>query len=85
MKVYLDARPVERSKLTVIHRQFGFMSTWTSLNHPFGRRPFGRRPFGRPCTVNLDASKYTNMYLSRPIGRLDTIQKLTGRQVFWAA
>ena len=57
MDVYLDARPIGRSKLTVIHRQFGFTSTRTSLN-----RPFGPRPFGRPCTIDLDASKYTNMY-----------------------
>ena len=62
MDVYLDARPIGRSKLTVIHRQFGFTSTRTSLN-----RPFGLRPFGRPCTVDLDASKYTNTY--RPFGR----------------
>ena len=43
----------------VIHRQFRFTTTRTSLN-----RPFGLRPFGRPCTVDLDASKYTNMYCS---------------------
>ena len=61
MDVYLDARLIGRSKLTVIHCQFGFTSTRTSLN-----RPFGLRPFGRPCTVDLDASKYTNTY--RPFG-----------------
>ena len=57
MDIYLDARSIGRSKLRVIHRQFGFKSTQTSLN-----RLFGLRPFGRPCTVDLDASKYTNMY-----------------------
>ena len=67
MDVYLDARPIGRSKLTVIHRQFGFTSTRTSLN-----RPFGLRPFGRPCTVDLDASKYTNTY--RPFGRNLAVQ-----------
>ena len=63
----MDARPIGRSKLTVIHRQFGFTSTRTSLN-----RPFGLRPFGRPCTVDLDASKYTNTY--RPFGRNLAVQ-----------
>ena len=50
---------VPKSTLLVIHCQFGFTSTRTSLN-----RPFGLRPFGRPCTVDLDASNYTNMYCS---------------------
>ena len=67
MDVYLDARPIGRSKLMVIHRQFGFTSTRTSLN-----RPFGLRPFGRPCTVDLDASKYTNTY--RPFGQNLAVQ-----------
>ena len=62
MDVYLDARPIGRSKLMVIHRQFGFTSTRTSLN----------RPFGHPCTVDLDASKYTNMYC--PFGRNLAVQ-----------
>ena len=53
-----------RSKLTVIHRQFGLTSTLTSLN-----RPFGLRTFERPCIVDLDTSKYTNMYEDRPFGR----------------
>ena len=57
MDVYLDAGPIGRSKLTVIHRQFGFKSTQTSLNHPFGH----------PCTGDLDMSKYTNTY--RPLGQ----------------
>ena len=34
MGVYFDARPIGRSKLTVIHRQFGCTSTWTSLDVP---------------------------------------------------
>ena len=67
MDVYLDARPIGQSKLTVIHCQFGFTSTRTSLN-----RPFGLRPFGRPCTVDLDASKYTNTY--RPFGQNFAVQ-----------
>ena len=62
MDFYLDTRLIGRSKLTVIHRQFGFTSTRMSLN----------RPFGRPCTVDLDASKYTNMYL--PFGRNLAVQ-----------
>ena len=62
MDVYWDACPIGRSKLMVIHRQFGFTSTRTSLN----------RPFGRPCTVDLEASKYTNAY--RPFGRKLTVQ-----------
>ena len=62
MDVYLDARPIGRSKLTVIHRKFGFTSTRTSLN----------RLFGRLCTVDLDASKYTNMYC--PFGRNLAVQ-----------
>ena len=67
MDVHSDARPIGRSKLTVIHRQFGFTSTRTSLN-----RPFGLRPFGRPCTVDLDASKYTNTYC--PFGQNLAVQ-----------
>ena len=55
MDVFLHARPLGWSKFKVIHRQFGFMSTWTSQNHPFGLRPFRR-----PCTVDLDASKYAS-------------------------
>ena len=62
MDVYLDAHPIERSKLTVIHHQFGFTSTLMSLNCPFGR----------PRTVDLDASKYTNTY--RPFGRNLAVQ-----------
>ena len=62
MDVYLDAHPIERSKLTVIHHQFEFMSTRMSLNCPFGR----------PRTVDLDASKYTNTY--RPFGRNLAVQ-----------
>ena len=57
MDVYLNAHTIERSKLMVIHHQFGFTSTLMSLNCPFGR----------PRTVDLDASKYTNTY--RPFGR----------------
>ena len=53
----MDTRPIGRSKLTVIHRHFGFTSTRTSL-----KRIFGIRTFGRPCTVDLDVSKYTNTY-----------------------
>ena len=63
----MDACPIGRSKLTVIHRQFGFMSTRTSLN-----RPFRLCPFGRSCTVDLDASKYTNTY--RPFGQNLAVQ-----------
>ena len=62
MDVYLDAHPIERSKLAVIHHQFGFTSTRMSLNCPFGR----------PRTVDLDASKYTNTY--RPFGRNLAVQ-----------
>ena len=58
MDVYLDAYPIGRSKLTVIHRQFRF----PSLNCPFGLRPFER-----PCALDFDASKHTNMY--RPFGQ----------------
>ena len=54
-------------QITVIHRQFGFTSTQTSLN-----RPFGLRPFGSPCTVDLEVSKYTNTY--RPFGRNLAVQ-----------
>ena len=49
MDVYLDGHAFGRSKLTVIHRQFGFTATQTSLN-----RKFGLRPFGCPGTVDLD-------------------------------
>ena len=47
--VYLNARLMGRSKLTVI------------------QCPFRLRPFGRPCTVDLDASKYTTV--CRPFER----------------
>ena len=66
--VYMDARPIGRSKLTVIHRQLGFTFTRTSLNCPFGLCPFGR-----PYTVDLDASKYMNTY--RPFGPNLAVQR----------
>ena len=81
MDVFLGARPIGQSKLTVIHRQFGFTSTRTSLNRPFGLRPFGLRPFGRPCTVDLDASKYTNTY--RPFGQNLAVQMDALTPCFW--
>ena len=57
MDVYFNARPIGLFKLVVIHCQLGFTSTRTSLN----------RSFGRPCSYDLNTSKYTNMY--RPFGQ----------------
>ena len=65
--VYLDARQIGQSKLTVIHHQFGFTSTRMSL-----KCPFGLCPFGRPFAVDLNASKYTNMYC--PFGQNLAVQ-----------
>ena len=64
---FLDTRPIRRSKLSVIHRQFRFVSTQTSLYHTFGQSQFGQT-----CTVFLDTFKYTNMY--RPFGGNSTVQ-----------
>ena len=60
-------------------RSFGDLSNWTvQINgdswsiwiyvHSYvHNRQFGLQPFGGPWTIDLDASKYTNMY--RPLGR----------------
>ena len=65
-----------------VHSDVPKPSIWTSLYHWFGRIHFCRwftstrtslnRPFERPCTVDLDASKYTNTY--RPFGRNLAVQ-----------
>ena len=76
MDVNLDTWPIGPSKLKVIHRQFGFTSTRTSMNCPFGLRPFGR-----PCTINLEASKYTNTH--PPFGHDLAIQVDTLTPCIW--
>ena len=76
MDVYLDAHPIGRSKLPVIQLWFGFTSTRTSLN-----RPFGLHPFGCVSTVDLDASKYSNMYF--PFGQNLAVQIDTLTPCIW--
>ena len=53
-------------------------STWTTLN-----RPFGLCPFGRPCTINWDASKYTNRYC--PFGQNLAVHLDDSRTYNWTA
>ena len=71
MDVYFNARPIELFKLVVIHCQLGFTSTRTSLN----------RSFGRPCSYDLNTSKYTNMY--RPFGQNLAVQMDTLTLCIW--
>ena len=56
INVSLDARPIGRLKLRLIHKQFGYTSGLKSLCCPFGLRPFERK-----CAAELDPYKYANM------------------------
>ena len=60
-----------RSSNWTVHRQFGVRFTRTSLN----------RPFGHPCTIDLNASKYTNMYC--PFGQNLAVRMGALTPCFW--